>query len=99
MDQIAEKGLVESFHCGLVYTSQFSVQEAVTIPEAKAAVDKEWNTFMKVRPKSDVIRQAKKDGKTIHFASLMDLCHLKNVGLAKLSKKIQGASCAARRQR
>ena len=41
------------------------------IPQAKAAVDKEWNTLKtsqardvkKVRPKSDVIRQANKDGK------------------------------------
>ena len=28
-------------------------------------------------------RQAKKDGKTVHFADLMDLCHLKNAEVAK----------------
>ena len=36
-----------------------------------------------VRPKSDVIRQARKDGRTVHFASLMDFCHLKTAELAK----------------
>ena len=37
--------------------------------------------------KSDVFRQAKKDGKTVHFANLMDLCHLKNAELAKHLQK------------
>ena len=59
-----------------------------------------WNA-KKVGPKSEVIRQAKEDGKTVHFANLMmDLCHLK---IAELAKKtlpgIQGASCAPGRHR
>ena len=37
----------------------------------------------KLRPMSEVIRRAKKDGKTIHFANLMDVCHLKSAELAK----------------
>ena len=41
----------------------------------------------KVRPMSGLIRQAKKDGKTVHFANLMDFCHLKN---AELAKHLQG---------
>ena len=36
---------------------------------------------------SDVICQAKKNWKTVHFANLMDLCHLKNVELAKHTGK------------
>ena len=41
MDHIAEKKYVGSFQNGLVHTSG-SIQEAMKIPEAKAAVDKEW---------------------------------------------------------
>ena len=32
----------------------------------------------KVRNKNKVIAEARNKGKTVHFASLMDLCHLKN---------------------
>ena len=31
----------------------------------------------KVRNNKDVIDEARKEGKTVHFASLMDICHLK----------------------
>ena len=48
----------------------------------------------KVRSKSAVVRKATKDGKTVHFANLMDLCHLKDAELAKHLQKIQEASCA-----
>ena len=37
----------------------------------------------KVKSKSEVVRQAMKDGKTVHFEHLMDLCHLTNAELAK----------------
>ena len=40
MDHIAEKD-VGSFHCGLVH-KPVAFQEALKIPEAKAAVDEEW---------------------------------------------------------
>ena len=32
----------------------------------------------KVRNKNKVITEVRNVGKTVHFASLMDLCHLKN---------------------
>ena len=32
----------------------------------------------KVRNKREVIDKARNKGRTVHFASLMDLCHLKN---------------------
>ena len=58
---------------------------------ARAAVDKEWDKlkslpaqdFKKAKPKSEVVQQAKKDGRLVHFASLMDICHLKHSELAK----------------
>ena len=59
--------------------------QPMKIPAAKAAVDKEceklekisaWN-LTKVRSKKEVIDEAKMSGATVHFASLMDICHLK----------------------
>ena len=56
------------------------------IPAAKAAVDKEWEklenipawNLTKVRSKKEVIDEARTSGARVHFASLMDICHLKN---------------------
>ena len=64
------------------------------IPAAKAAVDKEWEklekipawNLTKVRSKK-VIDEARTKGAKVHFASPMDICHLKN---AELEEKIQG---------
>ena len=36
-----------------------------------------WN-LTKVRSKKEVIDEARASGATVHFASLMDICHLKN---------------------
>ena len=68
VDHIAEEGYVESFHCGLLHKA-VSLQEALKIPESKAAVDKQVNKLKtipawcvkKVGAKSEVIRRAKKD--------------------------------------
>ena len=56
-----------------------------SIPAAKAALDKEWEklekipawNLTKVRSKKEVIDEARTSGATVHFASLMDICHLK----------------------
>ena len=60
--------------------------QAMKIPAAKAPVDKEWEKLekipawvkTKVRNKSEVIDEARTRGATVHFSSLMDMCHLKN---------------------
>ena len=60
--------------------------QALNIPEAKAAVEKQWEKLekmlawqlTKVRDKKEVIEEARNNGRQVHFASLMDLCHLKN---------------------
>ena len=59
--------------------------QAMKIPAAKAAVDKEWEklekisawNLTKVKSKKQVIDEARTSGATVHFASLMDICHLK----------------------
>ena len=68
------------------------------IPAAKAAVDKEWEklekisawNLTKVRSKKEVINEAKTLGATVHFASFMDICHLKNAELETKHQKYKG---------
>ena len=68
------------------------------IPATKATVDKEWEKLekipawdiTKVRSKSEVIDQARTAGATVHFASLMDICHLKNAELETKNQKYKG---------
>ena len=70
----------------------------MTIPDAKAAVDKEleklekiqaWQ-LMKVRNKKEVIEEARNKGRKVHFASLTGLCHLKNSELEPKFQKYNG---------
>ena len=69
--------------------------QAMKIPAAKEAVDKEWRTLEKisawnlanVRNKSEVIQEARRKDVKVHFASLMDICHLKNSELEKKHQK------------
>ena len=68
------------------------------IPAAKAAVDKEWEklekisawNLTKVKSKKQVIEEARTSGATVHFASLMDICHLKNAELEAKHQKYKG---------
>ena len=75
------------------------------IPAAKAAVDKECGklekipacNLTKVRSKKEVIDEARTKGAKVHFASLMDICHLKKCRIGDKVLKIQRSSCAPRR--
>ena len=44
-----------------------------------------WN-LTKVRSKKEVIDEARTTGAKVHFASLMDMCHLKNAELEANTK-------------
>ena len=48
-----------------------------------------WN-LTKVRSRKEVIDEAKTSGATVHFASLMDICHLKNAELEAKHQKYKG---------
>ena len=60
--------------------------QAMKSPDAKAAVDKGWKKFetipawdlRKVKSKKEVILEAQRNNMRVHFASLMDIYHLKN---------------------
>ena len=72
--------------------------QAMKIPTAKAAVDKEWEKLEKipawdipkVRNKPEVIDEARTKRAKVHFASLMEICHLKNAELEAKHQKYKG---------
>ena len=83
-DHIAGKGENSLQHYNLVQKF-IPMPQAMKIPAAKALVDKEWEkleessawNLTKVKSKKQVIDEARTSGATFHFASLMDICHLK----------------------
>ena len=96
-DHIAGKGDNSLQHYNLVHKF-IPMPQAMRIPAAKAAVDKEWEKLEKisawnltqVRSKKEVIGEARTTGAKVHFASLMDICHLKNAELEAKHQKYKG---------
>ena len=97
-DHIAGKGDNSLQHHNLVH-EVIPVPQAMKIPAAKAAVDKEWEKLEenfgvepdeRVRSKSEVIDEARTKGEKVLFASLMDICHLKNAELEPKHQKCKG---------
>ena len=84
-DHIAAKGMNSISHYNLVHKF-IPMPQSLKTPDAKAAVEKGWEKLekipswqlTKVRNKKEVIDEAGNEGRKVHFASLMDLCHLKN---------------------
>ena len=79
-DHIAGKGENSLQHYNLVHKFMLMPQ-AMKIPAAKAAVDKEWEklekfsawNLTKIKSKKQVIEEARTSGATVQFASLMDM--------------------------
>ena len=92
-DHIASKGYTSMTHCYLVHKF-IPLPQAIKNPDAKAAVDKEWKKLeaisawqlKKVKSKKEVIKEAQRNKKKVHFATLMDIRHLKN---PELEPKLQ----------
>ena len=80
----SRKGIESEIQYGLV-DEPITSKEVMKIPEAKAVVDKEWNKIQN-------LRQAKNDGRDVHFASFMNLCHLKHDNGHKAVFSAQSAS-------
>ena len=87
-DHIAEKVFNPVNHYNLVHKF-IPMLQAMKIPDAKGAADKEWDKHEKilawqmdkVKSKKDVLVQAQKKKNEVHFATLMDICHLRNAAL------------------
>ena len=68
------------------------------IPDAKVAVDKEWQKLEKfqawnldeVKNNREVILEAQREKKKVHFATLTDICHHKNAELEPKLQKYKG---------
>ena len=96
-DHIAGKGYNSMSQQNLVHTF-IPMPQAIKIPAAKEAVDMEWEklkkisawNLTKVRSKSEVIDEARTSGAKVHFASLMDICHLKNAEVEAKHQKYKG---------
>ena len=96
-DHNAGKGENSLQHYNLVHKF-IPMPQAMKISTAKAAVDKEWEklekisawNLTKVRSKKEVIDEAKTSDATVHFASFMDICHLKNAELEAKHQKYKG---------
>ena len=93
-DRIAGKGFTSMTHYNLVHKI-IPMPQTIKIPDARAAVDKEWKTLEttpawqleKVKSNKEVILEAQRDQKKVHFATLMDTCHLKNAELEPTFQK------------
>ena len=68
-DHIAGKGHNSLSHYNLVHKF-IPMPQAMKIPEA-------WQ-LTKVRRKKEIHQEARTERKTVHFATLMDICHLEN---------------------
>ena len=85
-----------TIHCSItIWYTNFPMPQAMKIPAAKAAVDKEreelgkipeWN-LTKVRCKSEVIDEARTKGAKVHFASLMEFVADFGASMLMISKK------------
>ena len=94
---IAGRGNNSLQHYNLVH-KLIPMPQAMKLPAAKAAVDKEreklekfsaWN-LTKVRSKKEVIDEARTKGAKVHFASLVDVCHSKTAELEPKHQKYKG---------
>ena len=96
-DHIAGKGDNSLQHYNLGQ-KLIPMPQAMKIPVAKAAVVKEWEKLEKIpawdmhdkSETSEVIDEARTKGMKVHFASLMDICHLKNAELEAKHQKYKG---------
>ena len=103
-DHVAGKGDNSLKHYNLVHKF-IPMPQAMKIPAAKAALDKEWEKLekipawdlTKVRSKNEVIDEARTKGAKVHFSSLMGICQLKNAEFGDEAPKIQRSSCTPRR--
>ena len=96
-DHIAGKGNNSLQHYNLVHKfipmpqaiEKFWQRKQRWTRNGKNGEFRSWN-LTKVKSKKDVIDEARTSGATVHFASLMDICHLKNAELEAKHQKYKG---------
>ena len=76
--------------------------QAMKILDAKAAVDTKWKNLEtipawnleKVKCKREVNLEAQRNKNKVHFATLLDICHLKKCGVGTNITEVKGSSRA-----
>ena len=103
-DHIAGKGENSLQHYNLVhkfYSYASSYEDSGSESSSGQGMGKNWRKFRRgTWPKSKVRKTwSMKQGPralTVHFASLMDICHLKKSWIGGKAPKVQRSSCAPR---
>ena len=96
-DHIAGKGMNSLSHYNLMHKF-IPVSQAMKLTRCKGSSGERMGKLKqipawqltKVRNENEVIAEARNKGKTVHFASLMDLCHLENSELEPQFQKYKG---------
>ena len=94
-DHIAGKGENSLQHYTLFHKF-FPMPQAMKIPAAKSSSGQGMGKIGEIfgveldKSKKQVIEEARTSGATVHFASLMDICHLKNAELEAKHQKYKG---------
>ena len=88
-DKVADKGpSIDWF--GLLHTP-IPIPKALKVPAAREALHSEWAKLegkhawdvKAVRLKAQVTKEAKAEGRSVHFGSLIELCSIRNTQLGK----------------
>ena len=97
-DHITARGMTSFTHCTVLFTKFIPMPQALKIPKAKESSGKSMgktgeNPGMAAdesqkQERSD--RSSKDQGRKVHCASLIDLCHLKNSELEPQFQKYKG---------
>ena len=93
--------IVAMSHYNLVHKI-IPTPQVMKILDAKAAVDKEWKKLEtipawnldNVKSKKEIILEAQRDKKKVHFATLMDTCHFEKCGVGTQIAEVQRQSRA-----
>ena len=96
-DHLARKGINSLNHYNLVHKF-VPVPQAMKIQMQKQQLIKNWKNLKKIPAwqltkvgnKREVIAEARNEGRKVHFAALMDICHLKNSELEQKFQKYKG---------
>ena len=98
-DRIAGKGFTSMTHynfCSQIYSYASSTEDSgfkklQWIKNGTSSTRSYHFNWRKVKSKKEVILEAQRDKRKVHFASLIDICHLKNAELeTELPKKYKG---------
>ena len=87
-----------TIHCNMtIWYTNFPLPQAMKIPAAKAAVDKEWEDLTKVKSQKDVIDDTKTMGAKIHFYLTDGHLSFQKCRVGGEAPKLQRSNCFPKR--